>query len=129
MRLEEKPIVLPIPIESPIDSERNPTAPSPDVQGISRTEERSKTGAEIQVYSRRQTRKRNKAAVTNPHNHDLEPRKVMNSETDPGNPLIDKNVNDHTSLDFESSNNMDMPIAIRKGTRSCTQHSLSNFIS
>ena len=30
---------------------------------------------------------------------------------------------------YDTPNDLDMPIALRKGVRSCTQHPISNFIS
>lgn len=67
-----------------------------------------------QVYARRQTQSWKDPMI--PHDHDSEPRKESDVTISPnsGN---------------ESEPSLDLSIALRKGTRSCTQHPLSNHVS
>lgn len=58
-----------------------------------------------------------------PQSHEPDPR--------PNREMLNKTSSDpdQRMLKSTSSNSIDLPIAIRKGTQSCTKHSLSNFVS
>ena len=68
--------------------------------------------------------RRNKEVVdaqTLQHNHESEPRENLISGT--GKP------SSSNSNDQDNPSEMNIPIALRKGVRSCTKHPLSKFMS
>lgn len=92
-----------------IPEPKNPS-PSPPSHG-SQDQNRQK---EIRVYTRRERNKQ----VTNSH-HSQE-----------ANPVIEPSqLKDSGTLLSNTQSDLDIPIALRKGRRSCTQHPISNFIS
>lgn len=72
---------------------------------------------ELRVYTRRNKTQQEKGPQPTEHSHESNPDLELHNS--PGNDSS-SNVPD-TSLD--------LPIALRKGTRSCTDHSIHNFIS
>lgn len=70
---------------------------------------------ELQVYSRKKKSQANKEIMNPTHSHEDEPMVESHSPNESGK--------------FSHIPDLDMPIALRKGVRSCTHHPISKFIS
>ena len=74
---------------------------------------------ELRVYSRRKISQGNKQVMNPTHSQEAEPL------VEPHPPKVSGNPKNNPSPILD----LDVPIAIRKGIRSCTQHPISKFIS
>ena len=74
---------------------------------------------ELRVYSRKQKTLKEKEDHKQPKLH-LEPE--LSLEICPGNSDSELNT-------FENIDDLNLPIAVRKGTRACTQHPIGKFVS
>lgn len=107
-RLLEEPLTLPLPVPTfPI------SAPSPSSAGIDQASRLDRP--DLQVYQRRTS------ASTIPQ---VEQAPVP-STTAP----VDSSPVPVAPTVPDSPSDLDMPIALRKGTRTCTAHPISNFLS
>ena len=107
----ELPLDMSFPSENIIIPEPENPSPSPPSSHGSQDQNKQK---EIRVYTRRERNKQ----VTNSH-HSQE-----------ANPVIEPSqLKDSGTLLSNTQSDLDIPIALRKGRRSCTQHPISNFIS
>ena len=124
----DSPPPLPQPTLPPQISEPpplpNPTEPSmPHYDQILETEEHNSVGDNSQrpqllVYSRR-NHSRNSRKPDAQQGQMSKP--VLLPGPEPTSSSADTNITD--------SSDLDLPIALRKGTRSCTQHAISNYVS
>ncbi|KAI3450101.1 hypothetical protein Pfo_006766, partial [Paulownia fortunei] len=74
---------------------------------------------ELRVYTRRNQPQGNKYSAESQHCH--EP-----------NPVVYESINNSGNSNSSSSHdhdNLELPIALRKGTRTCTLHPISNFVT
>ena len=100
---------LPDSTQTSVDQSSQDLAPSSE---SNETDAHPPNQQELRVYSRRQ---RNNQTMNPQHSQEANPMV---------DPLpLDESGNNHSNTD------LDIPIALRKGIRSCTQHPISKFIS
>lgn len=74
---------------------------------------------ELHVYSRKRISQGNKQIMNPTHSQEAEP------VVEPHSPSVSGNLKNNPSPNLD----LDVPIAIRKGIRSCSQHPISKFVS
>ena len=108
------PIVIPVQVDS---NSENPGIQTPPTDGTSNQDAQK----DYIVYTRRprQHTKVVEQVTTETHNHESPPNSPGNTQS-----------NDSTSyISPNESDDLNILVALRKGKRSCTMHSISNFVS
>ncbi|XP_057478145.1 retrovirus-related Pol polyprotein from transposon TNT 1-94 isoform X6 [Actinidia eriantha] len=103
-------------------SEEEPISPEKATRDIGSDKEASPhrlQGSNLKTYTRRE---KGKSSCMIPPCQLQSPASVPNS-------LGDSSGNDSSSIEPPLINSVDLPIALRKGVRSCTQHPISQFVS
>ncbi|XP_058006046.1 retrovirus-related Pol polyprotein from transposon RE2 [Hevea brasiliensis] len=103
--------------------------PNNDIQGESPKSRGRLNGPDLRIYTRR-----NKTDIAIEQEIVDQPKSLDSIPEYPKvcdeSPLVPKESNFNSQSTFPSSNNgLDIPIALRKGVRTCTKHPISNFNS
>lgn len=117
-KLDSTPFTSNVIPETTSTSEPTPSESTPSTEPIQNT---GGKGKELQFYTRRQTAHKE---IGHPILHRL--CQDPNPRFDPENSGNSESQSDSISLPY---NDLDIPIAQRKGVRSCAQHPISKFVS